>query len=200
MPQLRNLYDDIPPGLELPPEQERRYLFNSISEFVTRAASTRPLIIVLDDLHWADASSLALLETVAAGIASVPVLILGTYRNVELDLNRPLARVLDGLVRRRLVHRVNLKRLPRDGVAAMLERLAGQSPPDKLVDAIYGESEGNPFFVEEVYRHLSEQGKLMDETGAWRADVEIGEVDVPESIRLGSVGSDVRVPGPGGAG
>jgi class 3 adenylate cyclase/tetratricopeptide (TPR) repeat protein len=184
MPQLRNLYDDIPPGLELPPEQERRYLFNSITEFVVRAASTRPLVILLDDLHWADTSSLALLEIVAAGVSEMPVLILGTYRNVELDLNRPLARVLDGLVRRRLVHRVNLKRLPREGVAGMLERLAGQPPPDKLVDAIFEESEGNPFFVEEVYRHLSEQGKLLDGSGAWRSDVEIGEVDVPESIRL----------------
>ncbi|HEY7874738.1 MAG TPA: AAA family ATPase [Actinomycetota bacterium] len=184
MPQLRNLYDDILPGLELPPEQERRYLFNSISEFVTRAASARPLILILDDLHWADASSLALLERVAEGLSEVPVLILGTYRNVELDTNRPLARVLDGLLRRRLVQRVNLKRLGRDGVAGMLERLAGQAPPDKLVDAIYEESEGNPFFVEEVFRHLSEQGRLLDSAGAWRADVEIGEVDVPESIRL----------------
>src|SRR4030065_2424238 len=65
MPELRRLFPDIPPPLELPPEQERRYLFNSVREFIERAGRARPLLLVLDDLHWADDSTLLLLQHIA---------------------------------------------------------------------------------------------------------------------------------------
>ncbi|MFN2388284.1 MAG: AAA family ATPase [Actinomycetota bacterium] len=184
MPQLRNMYSDLPPPLDLPPEQERRYLFNSISEFVTRAAATTPLVVVLDDLHWADESSLLLLQHIAQGLEETGVLILGTYRDVELDAERPLAAALDNLVRRRLAHRMTLKRLSLEGVEAMLTKLGGQAPPDVLVDAIFKETDGNAFFVEEVYRHLLEEGRLFGSDGRWRADLSIEELEVPEGVRL----------------
>ncbi|MDQ3954166.1 MAG: AAA family ATPase, partial [Actinomycetota bacterium] len=184
MPQLRNLYDDIPPGLDLPPEQERRYLFNSIVEFVGRAASVRPLVVLLDDLQWADDSSLSLLRTVAQHLNQIPVLLLGTYRNVELDVQRPLSRALDELLRHRLASRINLKRHDEDGVRALLSRMSGQEPPPGLVRAIYEETDGNSFFVEEVFRHLSEHNRLFDGKGAWLGDLAIGEIEVPESVRL----------------
>jgi class 3 adenylate cyclase/tetratricopeptide (TPR) repeat protein len=184
MPQLRNLYDDIPVGLDLPPEQERRYLFNSIVEFVERAASVRPLVVLLDDIQWADEASLSLLCTVAQHLRNMPVLLLGTYRNVELDVHRPLSRALDELLRHHLAHRMNLKRHDESGVRALLAKMSGQDPPPGLVHAIYEETDGNSFFVEEVFRHLSEHNRLFDETGAWLGDVAIGEVEVPESVRL----------------
>lgn len=184
MPQLRNLFDDLPPPLEIPPEQERRYLFNSISEFVVRASSARPLVVILDDLHWADESSLLLLEHVAQRLASIPVLIMGTYRDVELDSQRPLARSLDNLVRRRLARRMSLRRLPADAVRTMLTELAGSPPPGHLADAIFAETEGNAFFVEEVFQHLSEEGRLFDEAGNWKTDLLITELEVPEGVRL----------------
>lgn len=184
MPQLRNLYEDIPPGLDLPPEQERRYLFNSIVEFVGRAASVRPLVVLLDDLQWADESSLSLLRTVAQHLSEIPVLLLGTYRNVELDVQRPLSRALDELLRHRLASRMNLKRHDEDGVRALLSRMSGREPPPGLVRAIYDETDGNSFFVEEVFRHLSEHNRLFDAQGEWLGDVAIGDVEVPESVRL----------------
>jgi class 3 adenylate cyclase/tetratricopeptide (TPR) repeat protein len=185
LPELRRLFPDIPPPLELPPEQERHYLLNSVREFLARAARAQPLLLLLDDLHWADDSTLLLLQHIAQQLREVPVLILGTYRDVELDVGRPLARALEGLLRQRLAHRIALRRLPQDGVAAMLRALSGQEPPAPLVQAVYAETEGNPFFVEEVFQHLTEEGKLFDPSGKdWRADLRVGELEVPEGVRL----------------
>jgi tetratricopeptide (TPR) repeat protein len=184
MPELRRVFPDLPPPIELPPEQERRYLFNSITDFLTRASHMQPLLLVLEDLHWADEPSLLLLRHLAERVADLPILLIGTYRDVELDVDRPLAKTLEELVRRRLAHRISLSRLPKEGVATMLKVLAGREPPSSLVDAVYSETEGNCFFVEEVFQHLLEEGKLFDQTGEWRTEVRIGEVDVPEGVRL----------------
>ena len=184
MPQLRTLFDDLPAPLEIPPEQERRYLFNSIGEFIARAGANRPLVVLLDDLHWADESSLLLLQHVARGLSEMPVLVVGTYRDSELDAARPLAAAVERLVRERLAQRMPLRRLSVEAIRTMLTRLAGSEPPDALVSAIYSETDGNAFFVEEVYAHLTEEGRLFDESGNWRADLMIDEIEVPEGIRL----------------
>ena len=183
-PELRRLFPDIPSPPELPPEQERRYLFNGMREFIARTGRAQALLLVLDDLHWADDSTLLLLQHIAQQLQEMPVLILGTYRDVELDVARPLARTLEELLRQRLAHRIALRRLPQDGVSAMLRALSGQEPPAPLVQAIYDETEGNPFFVEEVFQHLAEEGKLFDAKGRWRSDLEVSELDVPEGVRL----------------
>jgi predicted ATPase len=112
------------------------------------------------------------------------VLGVGTYRDVELDVARPLAAALERLVRARTVERLFVKRFDRDGVALMLDALAGKGAPDAIVGAIFDETEGNPFFVEEVFRHLVEEGKVFDDAGEFRTDVEVDELDVPESVRL----------------
>jgi class 3 adenylate cyclase/tetratricopeptide (TPR) repeat protein len=184
VPELRRVFVDIPPPLDLPPEQERRYLFNSIREFVTRAAGIRPLLVVLDDLHWADEPTLLLLEHVAEVLAGAPILVLGTYRDVELEVGRPLARAIEDLRRRGLASRMSLRRLDEHGVAEMLHGLTDDQPPGELVRAIFTESDGNAFFVEEVFRHLLEEGRLLDVAGRWRTDVSVAEFEVPESIRL----------------
>ena len=184
LPQLRRLFPDLPPPLELPPEQERRYLFNCITEFLERASHMQPLLLVMEDLHWADEPSLLLIQHLAERLAGMPILVLGTYRDVELDVERPLARTLEELVRRRRAYRLSLHRLSKDAVSEMLRALAGRDAPPTLVNAVYGETEGNCFFVEEVFQHLHEEGKLFDASGAWRTEVEVGEIDVPEGVRL----------------
>ncbi|UCH87011.1 MAG: AAA family ATPase [Dehalococcoidia bacterium] len=184
LPELRRLFPDIPPPLELPPEQERYYLFNSMQEFMERSGRAQILLLVLEDLHWADDSTMLLLQHIAQRLQEMPVLIVGTYRDVELDVARPLARTLRELTPQRLANRLALKRLPQDTVEAMLRALTEQEPPLSLVQAIYSETEGNPFFVEEVFKHLAEEGKLFDAQGRWRRDLSINELDVPEGIRL----------------
>ncbi|MEX2557995.1 MAG: AAA family ATPase [Actinomycetota bacterium] len=184
LPELRRIFPDLPPPLDLPPEQERRYLFNCFTEFLERASHLQPLLFVLEDVHWADESTLLLLQHLAERLANMQILMLATYRDVELDVERPLARRLEELVRRRLAHRVSLNRLPKHGVGDMIGALAGRVAPESLVDAVYEETEGNCFFVEEVFQHLHEEGKLFDQAGNWRTEVQVGEIDVPEGVRL----------------
>jgi class 3 adenylate cyclase/tetratricopeptide (TPR) repeat protein len=184
-PALRRVFPDIiPPPVELPGELARRYLWNSLSEFIGRAARDQPLLLVLEDLHWADESTVLLTEYLAPLLPKMPVLVLGTCRDLEVDLSIPLARVIRQLARQRLVERVDLRRLSFDGVRAMLLALAEQPAPERLVRIVDSETEGNPFFVEEVYLHLVESGALLDEHGRVRSDVRIDEVPAPESIRL----------------
>ncbi len=182
LPRLRRLFPDLPTPLELPPEQERRYLFNSIREVLSRAARRQPLLVVLDDLQWADDPTILLVLHLAEQLAALPVLVVGTYR--DTDVGRPLAHAFGDLRRRPGTTWVSLRRLSRDTVAELVHAMSGQPPPDQLVEALYSEAEGNPFFLEEVYRHLVEEGRLFDETGQFRTDLRISELDVPEGVRL----------------
>jgi class 3 adenylate cyclase/tetratricopeptide (TPR) repeat protein len=183
-PELREMYPDIPPPVEIPPEQERRYTFNSIVRYMRRAAATNPLLLVLDDLHWADESTLRLLEQLALNLSEIPVVIIGTYRDVELAAGRPLTRTVEQLLRQRLMGGLSLKRLSEGDVRAMLHRLSGTEPPANAVSVIFNETEGNAFFVEEVFRHLTEEGKLFDPSGEWQSALRVSEIDVPETVRL----------------
>jgi tetratricopeptide (TPR) repeat protein len=184
LPKLRRLFPDIPPPLALPPEQERRFFFNSICEVVARSARLRPLVLIVDDLQWADEPTLLLTEHLAQRLSQMPVLMLGTYRDTDLDVSRPLARTLDELLRRRLARRIRLARFSATEVEEALQGLSGQQPPASLSRAVHQETEGNPFFVEEVFRHLAEEGTLFDEQGRFRRALGARDVVVPEGVRL----------------
>jgi tetratricopeptide (TPR) repeat protein len=182
-PNLRRIFPDIPQPLELPPAQQRRYLFQSVSESLGRAARTRPQLNILEDLHWADESTLALLIHLANRVNQLPVVIIGTYRNGYSATNPALVRTLEELIRLG-IRPLKLGGLSRDSIAQMLDGLSQRQAPESLVSLIYEESQGYPFFVEEVYRHLIEEGKVFDAAGQFRADIEIDEIDVPENVRL----------------
>jgi len=181
-PSLRRVFPDIPQPLELPPAQQRRYIFQSFSEALGRAAQTRSYLNVLEDLHWADESTLALLIHLANRVAQLPVVIIGTYRDGPTD-NPALVRTLEELIRMG-IRPLKLTGLSKDAVAQMLRGPGQRQVPERLVSLIFEESQGNPFFVEEVYRHLVEEGKVFDAAGDFRPDIEIGEIDVPENVRL----------------
>jgi len=184
LPHLRRLFPDIPAPLELPPEQERRYLFRSMRDFLARAANVRPQLLILDDVHWADEATLLLMEDVAEDVPTMRALVVATYREEEMASRAVFADALARFTRRRLGHRLVLHPLERDGVAAMLCTLGGSEPPAAVVEAVHAETDGNPFFVEEVFHHLSESGRLLDQSGRFRSDVRIDEIDVPAGVRL----------------
>ncbi|RJP20710.1 MAG: hypothetical protein C4520_11175 [Candidatus Abyssobacteria bacterium SURF_5] len=184
MPRLRTLFRDIPPSAEMPPELERYYMFNGVRDFIERAAGVQPMLLIIEDLQWADDATLLLLQHVVQQVHEMPVYILGTYRDSELEVSISLARCLEELVRRRLDYRIALKPLPETNVMAMLRGRTGKEPPAAFVQAVFEETEGNPFFVEELFKHLAEEGKLFDAEGRWRADLRIDELNVPESVRL----------------
>ena len=99
-------------------------------------------------------------------------------------MKRPFAKTLESLLRQRLATRIALRRLNESGVQELLARMSGSAPPSGLAKAVFRETEGNPFFVEEVYQHLSEEGKLFDASGAWKADLRVDTIEVPEGVRL----------------
>src|ERR1700719_4625805 len=154
---LRRVFPDIAQPLELPPAQQRRYLFQSFSEALARAARTRPNMYLLEDLHWADESALALLIHLANRIAQLPVVIVATYRGGYSDHNPALVRTMEELIRMG-VRPHKLGGLSQDAVGQMLHALSQRKAPERLVSLIFEESQGYPFFVEEVYRHLCEDG------------------------------------------
>ena len=125
-----------------------------------------------------------MLQHLAQQIDAIPFLIVGTYRDVELDVTKPFAKVLEALLRERQATRLPLRRLPEAEVGTLLEALGGQPPPTGLARTIYRETEGNPFFVEEVFQHLSEEGRLFDDAGQWRTDLRMEDLQVPEGVRL----------------
>jgi len=182
-PRLRRIFPDLPKPLELPAAQQRGYLFQSLAEAMAGAARIRPCVYLLEDLHWADESTLALLIYLAIRIAQLPIVIIGTYRSEYSENNPLLVRTLEELIRMG-VRPQKLGGLSKDAVARMLHGLSQHEAPESLLSLIFEESQGYPFFVEEVYRHLIEEGKVFDEAGQFRTDIEIAETDVPESVRL----------------
>jgi DNA-binding winged helix-turn-helix (wHTH) protein/predicted ATPase len=184
LPKLRNILPGVPPSRSLPPAQARRLLLNSFFDFAARAASARPALMILEDLHWADDSTLALLDHIARRLSDQPLMVICTYRDAEINITPVLARTLEDLVRGRLATEVRLKRLPRGEVAAMLSSLSGKPPPEGVVAEIFAETEGNPFFVEELFHHLEDEGRLYDAAGQFRSKLQIGELDAPRSVRL----------------
>ena len=183
-PGLRRVFPDLPAPQEAPPEEGQRRLFNAMRDFLGRASSSQAILLVLEDLHWADASTLLLLQHVAQRLAQMPVIVLATYRDVDLAVGSPLAKTLQELLRQRLAHDVLLGRLSEEAVASMLRAQGPGVPPPPLVSLVYSETEGNPFFVEEVTHHLGEEGKLLDREGNWANDVALGEFEVPRGVRM----------------
>ncbi len=184
LPKLKNLLPELPAPLDLPPAQARRHLFNCFFDFVARMAAQQMVLIVLEDLHWADDSTLSLLDHLAQRVSGLPLMLIGTYRDAEANLTGGLAKTLDGLLRGRLASRLSLKSLPRDQVGVMLNGLSGKSAPAGVVSEVYDETGGNPFFVEELFRFLEEENRLYDSAGQFRTELKVAEADAPPSVRL----------------
>ncbi len=184
MPELRRQFSDIAEPLALPPDQERRFLLHGCGEFIERAARVQPMLLVYEDLHWANESTCRLLRYLAERLRESPVLMIGAYRATDLDPSQPFAETLHELLRERLVEDITLQRLGVDDVASLLEGRAGQTPPKELVRLIFAETEGNPFFVEELYRHLDDAEKLFGADGKFRAGLSIADAAVPRGVRL----------------
>lgn len=184
VPGLRRSFPDIGPAMDLPAEQGRRLLFHAARDTLHRLAREAPLVVVLEDLHWADESTLLLLEHIAADLNAVPLLVIGTHRDSDADLWPLLVRTLDRLVRARSVQRMAVGRLDSDGVAAMIASLSGRNAPDPVLHLIHARTQGNAFFVEEMLRYLLADADRLDDAGALRADLQLGPADVPDNVRL----------------
>jgi DNA-binding CsgD family transcriptional regulator/tetratricopeptide (TPR) repeat protein len=173
----------LPPPLELPSEQERRYLFDNVTEVLARLAGLAPLMLAVEDMQWADEGALLLLEHLARRVAQMPLLILATYRQTELDPSGLLARTLEELLRSPASCRMVLKRLGIAETAAMLHSLSGQEAPASAVALIHRAGRGNPFFTEQLFHHMAEEGLLIDHAGHWQPAPSV-VVSVPPGVQL----------------
>ena len=184
LPRMRRLWPDIREASQLEPDQQRRVLFNAVLDSFRRLSAQRPLVVLLDDVHWADEGSVGLLQHLAPHLSTVPVLVLGTYRDVDVDPGRPFEQAMATLVRHRHGVRVAVRRLPHTAVAELLTAFAGSPAPAAWVDSVFQQTEGNPFFIGEVFKHLSEEGRVLDESGRWRVSSQVDTAEVPEGVRL----------------
>jgi tetratricopeptide (TPR) repeat protein len=166
-----------PPTLE--PEQARFRLFDSITTFLQNAALRRPLLLILDDLQWADEPSLRLLQFLAQEMTDAHLLVVGTYRDVALGRGHPLARTLAEVGQQDLAHQIRLEGLSTQDVDRYIELSSGVSPPENLVQRIWSKTEGNPFFVSETIRLLITEGVLENAAEAL-ADLQI---NIPPRVR-----------------
>ena len=177
---VRERLPDLQMAPQLEPDQARFRLFDSIAAFLKPASQHQPLVLVLDDLHWADQPSLLLLQFVARELGGARLLLIGTYRDVELSRQHPLAEALGELTRERLFQRVLLRGLSQEDVGRFIEMTSGNSAPRGLVEAVHSQTEGNPLFVTEVVRLLVQEGGLnaekVRETDSWT-------IRIPEGIR-----------------
>src|SRR3954471_20959636 len=159
---------DMIPGLRvaasqsLEPEQARFRFFDACATFLKNAARREPLVLFLDDLHWADAPTLRMLQFLARELSDSRLLVIGTYRDVALGRKHPLSQALADLSREGLVERVPLHGLTEHEVERFIEVTASIHPPKTLVRAVYGETEGNPFFVSEIVSLMASEGTLDD--------------------------------------
>src|SRR6266536_1711889 len=159
VPAVRDCLPDLPVPPPMEPEAARFRLFDSLAGFFRAAAARRPLLLILDDLHWADAPSLALLRFVSRELEHASLLVVGIYRHAEVDEGQALVAALADLTRgqrRRLV----LGGLDQRDVASFVGLVAGVEPPPELAAAVYRQTDGNPFFVTEIVRLLTSRGRL----------------------------------------
>jgi tetratricopeptide (TPR) repeat protein len=173
----------LTPNTPLGPQEERIRLFDHVALLLQRLASSRGLLLVLDDLHWADHGTLALLRYVLRQLRDQRLLVLGAYREAELDRAHPLNAALVEWNRERLATRVALGRFGETETSNFLATLFGQEQvsPD-FAAALHRETEGNPFFVEEVVKALIEEGQIYREGGAWqRRDVQ--SLSIPQGVK-----------------
>jgi len=202
VPGLRDRLSELPAARESDPETERYLLYAAVAGLLEGASEQEPLLLILDDLHWADAPTLSLLRHIVTTGSSMRLMVVGTYRDSDLSREHPLTALLADLHRERGVQRLKLTGLEADDVVGLMEAVAGHELDENgraLAQAIARETAGNPFFAGELLRHLTESGAIVQEDGGrWRLVGEVAHLGLPQSVRevvgrrVERLGSDAR--------
>ncbi len=188
LPEICKRVPDVAHPPTADPDAERMRLFDAVAAFLVNASQANPIMLQLEDLHWGDKPSLLLLQYLARRFKGSRLIVVGTYRDVELDRSHRLSTVLAELKHERLYQRVLLRGLSEPEVKELIEAISQQQTAEgrgaTFVRAMLRETEGNPFFIEEVLRHLVESGALYRREGRWVTDPRsIAKMRVPEDVR-----------------
>jgi tetratricopeptide (TPR) repeat protein len=181
-PEIESRLGPFPERPELAPHEERLLFFDAVAQVFGKLARRQGLLFYADDLHWADRGTLWLLGHLLRQLREERVLIVGAYRETELDRAHPLAKALVDWNRDRLVTRIALHRFDHTETAAQLGALLGENVSADFGDAVHRETEGNPFFVEEVLKALIEQGSVRRESGRWQR-CDLAQLVIPQSMK-----------------
>jgi tetratricopeptide (TPR) repeat protein len=184
VPQLRRDSADVPATGDLSAEQSRRLLLTAFVEFLRRLAKSAPVLLIIDDLQWGDEGTYSLLNQIARSVSAISVLIVGTYRNSESDRSDGLSAMLETCTRLHVLEQINLSNLSKALTLELIAALGRKIPSNEVTELIYSSSEGNPFFVEELLRHLIERGIVIDSQGHLRLGSKLASLDVPGSLRI----------------
>ena len=183
VPEVSQKLRSIPQSLSISPEQEQNRLLEAVSQFVTNISREAPLLLVLDDLQWADPSSLLLLHYLARDVKKTPLLLLAVYRSTDIDAGHPLTPILAELKRERLPQSVSLKRMSLEDTSEIIRQILEEDEiPTEFCGLVYDKTRGNPFFVEEVIESLREEGVIYRERNRWRIK-EVSEIEFPETVK-----------------
>jgi DNA-binding SARP family transcriptional activator len=178
IPELRRRVPDLPAPVSAEPETERYRLFEAVVGLMHEISTIAPVVLVLDDLQWADRPTLLLLRHLARAPQPTRLLILGAYRATETRLDG-FAEALAELRRERLVTELEIGGLAEDETAELVRILTGVMPSGAFTRTLQAETEGNPFFIEEIVRHLAEAGVKIDVASAH----EIQRFGLPEGVK-----------------
>jgi tetratricopeptide (TPR) repeat protein/predicted Ser/Thr protein kinase len=169
---------DLPPPLPMNAQGQRYRLFETVNALLAAASKTFPILLILDDLHWADKPTLSMLRHVVRGSDPAELCILGTYRESELIAGHPLAELLADFRREQDVTRLSLTGLERVQVGKLVEAIASPEVSSRLTGQMTDSTGGNPFFVAEMLRHLRETGALAE-----LRDGSVVSTGLPEGVR-----------------
>ncbi|HEX4466322.1 MAG TPA: AAA family ATPase, partial [Solirubrobacteraceae bacterium] len=203
IPALSDRVSELPAPVESDPETKRYLLYAAVAGLLEGAGEREPLLLILDDLHWADGPTLSLLRHVATAGSTIRMMIVGAYRDSDLPRDHALTALLADLHRDRGGARLTLSGLGSDDVCALMEATAGHELDEDsraLAAEITRETAGNPFFAGELLRHLTESGAIAkQEDGRWRLVGGLAELGLPQSVRevigrrVERLGSDARL-------
>jgi DNA-binding CsgD family transcriptional regulator len=165
--------------------ETRFRLFDAVTRYLRARAGRHPHLLILDDLQWADASSLLLLQFLARNVRGMPLMVLGAYRDVEVDRGHPLAATLTALNHERGYRHVALGGLSASATAALLEKAGPEETPSgTFTRALHDLTGGNPFFIHETLRHLEESGTLDRSSDSYpNAAPPLATLEIPEGVR-----------------
>jgi tetratricopeptide (TPR) repeat protein len=178
LPEIHDLFPEIPPPPSLDPESARFRLFDSTAMFLRSVAAAESLLLLIEDIHAADTPSLLLLRFLATQLQDSRLLVVATFRDVQLTPERSLAAMVSQLQREPSTHHLALGGLAEDEVALFVEVAAGLTPAVALVSALRRGTHGNPLFLNEAVRLLRAEGRLRE-----LGDVASLRLTVPQAIR-----------------
>jgi class 3 adenylate cyclase len=181
-PAIRAVVPDAGEPMSVPPDAETARLHDAVGQVLERLSQISPVALIVEDLHWADDATVGMVRSLSRLAARTRLLVIGTYRETDLDRRHPFAHALPLLQREVEPTRISLDGLVTDDVHVLLERLSGHTVPEAFAALLATETDGNPFFLRETLLHLVDEGWLRFEDGAWVADA-TRELSIPAGVR-----------------